>query len=103
VPDHVGSDYCPVVDPAFHSSTHSSTHSSSHSSSGRSEDGEICHGGEFKLPTDGIDLDIFEKSMLVQALERTRFNQTKAARLLHVTRHTLRYRLEKFGLLVGTA
>jgi two-component system, NtrC family, response regulator AtoC len=57
----------------------------------------------FKLPSDGIDLEVFEKSMLVQALERSRFNQTKAARLLHVTRHTLRYRLEKFGLLVGHA
>ena len=56
----------------------------------------------FLLPTGGIDLEDLEKSMLVQALERSRFNQTKAARLLHVTRHTLRYRLEKFGLLSGT-
>lgn len=54
---------------------------------------------EFILPSGGIDLEDLEKSMLIQALERARFNQTKAARLLHVTRHTLRYRLEKFGLL----
>ena len=58
--------------------------------------------GEFVLPSGGIDLEDLEKSMLVQALERSRFNQTKAARLLHVTRHTLRYRLEKFGLLAAT-
>ena len=56
----------------------------------------------FRLPNGGISLEDLEKSMLVQALERSRFNQTKAARLLHVTRHTLRYRLEKFGLLTGT-
>ncbi len=91
VADHVGLDYCPVIETALPPP------------SSQSDGGELCHDGEFKLPTDGIDLDVFEKSMLVQALQRTRFNQTKAARLLHVTRHTLRYRLEKFGLLVGTA
>jgi transcriptional regulator with GAF, ATPase, and Fis domain len=57
----------------------------------------------FVLPLGGIDLEDLEKSMLMQALERARFNQTKAARLLHVTRHTLRYRLEKFGLLTANA
>ena len=55
----------------------------------------------FRLPMGGIDLENLERSLLVQALEMARFNQTKAARLLHVTRHTLRYRLEKFGLLTG--
>ena len=93
--DHVGADYCPVVDYLPHSASHHASNDSSPL--------QECDGGEFKLPSNGIDLDVFEKSMLVQALERTRFNQTKAARLLHVTRHTLRYRLEKFGLLVGTA
>jgi len=57
--------------------------------------------GEFLLPSGGIDLEDLEKRLLREALERSRFNQTKAARLLHVTRHTLRYRLEKFGLLTG--
>jgi two-component system response regulator AtoC len=57
---------------------------------------------DFVLPLGGIDLEDLEKSMLMQALERARYNQTKAARLLHVTRHTLRYRLEKFGLLTAT-
>lgn len=94
--DHVGSDYCPVVDYVPHAA-------SVHVASVHTDDVGAGDGGDFKLPTNGIDLDMFEKSMLVQALERTRFNQTKAARLLHVTRHTLRYRLEKFGLLSGTA
>lgn len=56
---------------------------------------------EFILPSGGIDLEDLEKRLLKEALERSRFNQTKAAKLLHVTRHTLRYRLEKFGLLEG--
>lgn len=56
---------------------------------------------DFILPSGGIDLEDLEKRLLKEALERSRFNQTKAAKLLHVTRHTLRYRLEKFGLLEG--
>ena len=54
--------------------------------------------GEFKLPAEGINLDDLEKSLLVQALETSRNNQTKAAQLLGISRHTLRYRLEKHGL-----
>ena len=57
--------------------------------------------GNYILPSGVIDLEDLEKRLLKEALERSRFNQTKAARLLHVTRHTLRYRLEKFGLLQG--
>jgi DNA-binding NtrC family response regulator len=53
----------------------------------------------FPLPDDGVSLDKIEKSLLVQALERARFNQTRAAQLLDISRHTLRYRLEKHGLL----
>lgn len=51
------------------------------------------------LPETGIDLDQLEKSFLEQALERTKNNQTKAAALLGISRHTLRYRLEKHGIL----
>ena len=64
-------------------------------------DGFPATASEFILPMGGIDLEDLEKRLLKEALERARFNQTKAARLLHVTRHTLRYRLEKFGLLEG--
>lgn len=53
----------------------------------------------FKLPSAGVALDDLEKSLLEQALERTKHNQTKAAQLLHISRHTLRYRLEKYGLM----
>ena len=57
----------------------------------------------FVLPAAGISLEDLEKSVLVQALERARFNQTKAAQLLGISRHTLRYRLEKFGLVEAPA
>ncbi len=52
----------------------------------------------YRLPEQGINLEELEKSLLVQALERARNNQTRAAQLLGITRHTLRYRLEKHGL-----
>ena len=54
--------------------------------------------GDFHLPTHGINLDDLEKSLLLQALDRSRNNQTRAAQLLGITRHTLRYRLEKHGV-----
>jgi two-component system response regulator AtoC len=54
--------------------------------------------GAFRLPEEGIDLEALERSMLVQAMERTRGNQSAAARLLGISRYALRYRLEKYEL-----
>jgi len=53
----------------------------------------------FALPDRGVCLDTVEKSLLTQALEKSRNNQTKAAQLLGISRHTLRYRLEKHGIM----
>lgn len=53
----------------------------------------------FQLPKGGISLELVEKDFLQQALDLSGNNQTKAAELLGVSRHTLRYRLEKYGLL----
>ena len=39
-----------------------------------------------------------ERRLLVQALERTVGNQSQAARLLRITRDTLRYKMKKFNL-----
>ena len=50
------------------------------------------------LPAAGLDLEEAEKSLILQALERASGNKSKAARLLGVSRDTLRYRLEKHGL-----
>jgi two-component system, NtrC family, response regulator AtoC len=57
-------------------------------------------GGEVRveLPEAGLSLEAVERALLVAALERAGGNQTKAARLLAVSRDTLRYRMEKFGL-----
>jgi DNA-binding NtrC family response regulator len=43
-------------------------------------------------------LDEMEARVIQEALERSRYNVTAAARLLGVTRQTLRYRIEKHGL-----
>jgi len=52
----------------------------------------------FRLPQGGIELELLERDLLSQALDRAKNNQTKAAELLGITRHTLRYRLEKYDL-----
>ena len=39
-----------------------------------------------------------EREFLCQALERTSGNKTSAARLLGLSRDTMRYRLEKYGI-----
>lgn len=51
----------------------------------------------FKLPAEGINFEEVEKSLILQAMERTDNNITKAAKLLGLTFRTLQYRLEKFG------
>jgi two-component system NtrC family response regulator len=51
-----------------------------------------------KLPDEGIDLEQVEKEILLQALEKCQWNQTKAARYLNISRKTLIYRMEKFSL-----
>lgn len=51
-----------------------------------------------KLPEDGYSLEQLEREVVVQALEKTHWNQTAAARFLRIPRHTLIYRLEKYGI-----
>jgi PAS domain S-box-containing protein len=50
------------------------------------------------IPSDGLSLEDNERGLLVRALEKTNGNQTQAARLLRVTRDTLRYKMKKFNL-----
>jgi two-component system, NtrC family, response regulator AtoC len=50
------------------------------------------------FPAEGVDLASVERQLLLQALERTSWNVTGAARLLGISRDTLRYRMEKFAL-----
>lgn len=53
---------------------------------------------EFILPEEGINLEELEVSLVRQALEREEGNQTKAARLLGMSRHALIYRMDKYNL-----
>jgi len=52
----------------------------------------------FKLPPGGIKLEELEQDLIRQALAQARGNKTRAAELLGLTRDTLRYRVEKYGL-----
>ena len=51
-----------------------------------------------RLPAEGVALEKVERELITQALERTVGNRTKAAELLGISRHTLLYRIEKYGL-----
>jgi DNA-binding NtrC family response regulator len=50
----------------------------------------------FRIPEVGFDLETHERLLIEQALVRTKNNKSAAAKLLGLTRATLRYRLEKF-------
>ncbi len=52
----------------------------------------------FSLPDSGIKLDELEQELLQQALEKTNGNQSKAARILGLTRYAFMYRLKKYQL-----
>lgn len=50
------------------------------------------------LPPSGISLEAVEKELILRALEKFGGNQTRAAQYLDISRKTLIYRMEKFGL-----
>lgn len=52
----------------------------------------------WRLPTEGVNLEKLERDLLLQAIDRAPSNRTKAAALLGITRHALRYRLQKLGI-----
>jgi len=54
--------------------------------------------GAGELPAHGVDLEQWERSFVQQALERSGWNQTRAAQLLGLNRDQIRYRIEKFKL-----
>ena len=65
----------------------------------RPESGSVSAGPRrSRFPTDGLSLEENERSLLAKALEKTSGNQTQAARLLRITRDTLRYKMKKFNL-----
>ena len=54
---------------------------------------------QWQIPLEGISLEEVEKKLILSALEQSKGNKSKAARLLGLSRDTLRYRLEKLHLL----
>jgi two-component system NtrC family response regulator len=50
------------------------------------------------LPAEGYSLEQLEREVVVEALERNAWNQAAAARFLRIPRHTLIYRMEKYGI-----
>src|SRR5262249_26032217 len=55
-------------------------------------------GTDIEFPADGLVLEEVEKTLIKKALARTQGNTSQAARLLSISRNTLRYRMEKYGL-----
>ncbi len=53
--------------------------------------------GQFTLPSQGLSLQELEQDLVLQALEATSWNVTRAAKLLGLTRDALRYRMEKYS------
>lgn len=51
-----------------------------------------------QLPEEGCNIEDIERQLLQQALERTAWNQTRAARLLSVSRDQIRYKMTKYRL-----
>jgi PAS domain S-box-containing protein len=51
-----------------------------------------------EIPDNGLSLVDSERQLLAKALEKTAGNQTQAARLLRITRDTLRYKMKKYNL-----
>jgi two-component system, NtrC family, response regulator len=50
------------------------------------------------LPDDGCDLAVVERELITRALEKCGGNQSQTARYLNISRNTLIYRMDKFGL-----
>jgi len=64
---------------------------------------EVSHAADpkghaqFVLPPEGIDLAAVERSFIEQALKVAEGNQSRAARLLGISRYALRYRMQRDG------
>jgi len=56
---------------------------------------------EIDLDPQGISLEAIEKELILKALEKCGWNQTRAARYLDISRKTLIYRMERHGIRKG--
>lgn len=54
--------------------------------------------GIVNFPDEGVDLERIEEELIRTALEKSGGNQTRAAKLLNITRSALIYRMQKYGI-----
>jgi DNA-binding NtrC family response regulator len=54
----------------------------------------------WKIPPSGLNIDEMNRDLIVQALERCGGNRAQAAKLLGMSRPTMIYRIEKYGIKV---
>jgi len=54
---------------------------------------------DIEFPAEGLSMEAVERDLVEKALVITNNNQTKASKLLDITRDSLRYKMKKFGLL----
>ncbi|HUH12589.1 MAG TPA: sigma-54 dependent transcriptional regulator [Longimicrobiales bacterium] len=60
--------------------------------------GALAGAPTVPLGPEGLDMDQLERTLLVTALERAGGNRTEAGRLLGLSRHQIRNRLQKYGV-----
>jgi transcriptional regulator with PAS, ATPase and Fis domain len=61
--------------------------------------GGLKTGAGLDIHANSINLDELNRSLLIQALQLSRGNKTKAAKLLGISRATAVYRIKKYGLI----
>jgi DNA-binding NtrC family response regulator len=60
---------------------------------------ERSRGGDrFEIPSEGINFELLERDIILQAMEKAEWVIAKAAKMLGMSYRTLQYRLDKFGL-----
>jgi transcriptional regulator with GAF, ATPase, and Fis domain len=64
----------------------------------RDKSGAPPAGAAATLPPGGVNLEDIERSLVAKALTQARYNKTRAAKLLGLTRAQLYSRIEKYGL-----
>lgn len=61
----------------------------------------VNNGAVIKLPDGGLDLSQLEQNLILQALDNSNGNRSRAARLLGITRDKLNYRIKKYALIIS--
>ncbi len=66
----------------------------------KTSEGISMAGSKIKLPSAGLNLDELTRDLIIQALERAGGHRGRAAKLLGMSRPTMIYRIEKYGIKV---